>query len=63
MDANGLVWVGKIGDPENLFRLIHSPKNDDENATAIAFKVDFFSELNHIINAFFFCSTSNLYFH
>jgi WD40 repeat protein len=37
MHSDGKVW---IGDRDNLFRLIHSPKNDDENATAIAFHPD-----------------------
>lgn len=37
MHSDGKVWIGKVGDPDNLFRLIHSPKNQDENATAIAF--------------------------
>lgn len=37
MHSDGNVWIGKNGDPSNLFRLIHSPKKDDENATAIAF--------------------------
>lgn len=37
MHSDGKVWIGKVGDRDNLFRLIHSPKNQDENATAIAF--------------------------
>jgi WD40 repeat protein len=37
MHSDGNVWIGKIGDPDNLFRLIHSPKKEDEKATAIAF--------------------------
>lgn len=37
MHSDGNVWIGKIGDPGNLFRLIHSPTKEDEKATAITF--------------------------
>jgi len=37
MHSDGQVSIGKIGDPDNFFRVIHSPKNEDERATAIAF--------------------------
>ena len=37
MHLDGKVWIGKIGDPDSLFWLIHSPKIEDESATAIAF--------------------------
>lgn len=37
MHSDGNVWIGKIGDPDNLFRLINSPEKEDEKATAIAF--------------------------
>jgi WD40 repeat protein len=37
MHSDGNVWIGKIGDRDNLFRLIHSPEKEDEKATAIAF--------------------------
>jgi len=40
MDSDGNVWIGKIGDRDNLFRLIHSPEKEDEKATAIAFHPD-----------------------
>lgn len=37
MHSDGNVWIGRIDDPDNFFRVIHSPKNEDEKATAIAF--------------------------
>jgi hypothetical protein len=37
MHSDGKVWIGKVGDRDNLFRLIHSPTKEDEKATAIAF--------------------------
>jgi hypothetical protein len=37
MHSDGQVSIGKIGDPDNLFRVIHFPKKEDERATAIAF--------------------------
>ena len=37
MHSDGKVWIGKIGDRDNLFRLIHSPEKEDKKATAIEF--------------------------
>ena len=37
MHSDGNVWIGKIGDPDNLFCLIHSSEKEGEKATAIAF--------------------------
>ena len=37
MHSDGNVSIGKIGDPDNFFRVIHFPKKDDERATAISF--------------------------
>jgi len=37
MHSDGNVWIGKTGDPDNLFQQIHSSKNEAEKATAIAF--------------------------
>lgn len=37
MHSDGNVWIGKIGDRDNLFWLIHSPKKDEEKAKAFAF--------------------------
>ena len=36
MHSDGKVWIGKVGDRDNLFRLIHSPTKEDEKATATA---------------------------
>jgi hypothetical protein len=36
--SNGRVWIGKVGDPTNLFLLIHQPNSDDSQcATTCAF--------------------------
>jgi hypothetical protein len=36
MDSNGLVWIGNADYSEKLFHLLHFPKTNDENATAVA---------------------------
>lgn len=40
MHSDGNVWIRKIGNSDNLFWLIHSPKKDEEKATAFAFHPD-----------------------
>ena len=38
ISSDGKVWIGEIGDPKNLFRLIHDPKSkENERATTCAF--------------------------